>query len=470
MVSDFQSISNQCYDALIEPFNQGYCNLRDGLFGTKVDSVAQNVIATAAPTERNLSLGERVSAVVVGILLVIPVINAVVYAILKIASSDLLYPTKSTIVLEPIAPVSVDPISPEEMIARKRAALTRLDEIEAMVRPGQQPLAEISGRFEASAHILQFNLQNLLNRYQTNHTPSKLYDFMDWAGIPDDDRRNAFRMAVDPFNGRTGDDHQATVKGLMSNLAEYFVQQQAIVGSGTPAETVLKEQFTRVYDSIIDANNNCIDQMLSQMQGLVLDVIAEGDSGRGSSVQLKIVNRAGLALCKYRTSLLKEILVRQNPGQAHMADLERVATQRVAEALGMQGNIFAAGARFGHVLGNVDEPVNRAVQTFLDEYKPMEHLLADLSGYAGNHRTLRADIFLWANTYFDIGSETQDNGSAAPANLPDGTPAPHMDPRMSDDFATLPALSDGGVMKISGVALLLDTLGLIRQAGAQATT
>ncbi|MBS0607233.1 MAG: hypothetical protein JSR57_09805, partial [Verrucomicrobia bacterium] len=167
---------------------------------------------------------------------------------------------------------------------------------------------------------------------------------------------------------------------------------------------------------------------------------------------------------------LKEILVRQNPGQAHMADLERVATQRVAEALGMQGNIFAAGARYGHVLGNVDEAVNRAVQTFLDEYKPMEHLLADLSRYDGNYRSLRAEILIWANAYYNIGSETNDDGTPAPANLPDGTQAPHMDPRLSEEFDALPALSEGGVMKISGVALLLDTLGLIRQAGVQATT
>ncbi|MBS0654136.1 MAG: hypothetical protein JSR39_11505, partial [Verrucomicrobia bacterium] len=304
MTTDLQSISNQCYDVFIEPFNQGYCNIRDGILGSKVDTAAQNVLGTTIP-QKDLSLGERVSAIAVGVLLIIPIINAVVFAILKIAATDLVYPNGAQVVLEPIAPVNEAAISPEEMIARKRAALTRLGEIEAMVRPGQQAVTELNGHFEPSAHILQFNLDRLLQRYQTQHNPSKLYDFLDWAGIPDDAQRNAFRMAVDPFE-RGGDEQHTTVKNLLKNLAEYFVQQRARVTVGSPEETALKEQFTRAYESIIDANNNCIDQMLSQLQTLVLDVIAEGDTAQGGAVQLKIINKAGLALCKYRTNLLKE--------------------------------------------------------------------------------------------------------------------------------------------------------------------
>ncbi len=194
----------------------------------------------------------------------------------------------------------------------------------------------------------------------------------------------------------------------------------------------------------------------------MLDVIAQGDSGQACSAQLKIINHAKVALCKYRTNLLKMILVRQNLHQRHMADLERVATRRLAGALAMQGDIFTAGPGFSYIIDNIDDRVNQAVQTFIDEYKPLEYLLTDLRNYAGNHRTLRNDLLIWACDYFDIASEITETGDPAPANLPDETPAPHIDARMSEDFDTFPA-SQGGTLKLSAVALFLEALGLIRE-------
>jgi len=74
---------------------------------------------------------------------------------------------------------------------------------------------------------------------------------------------------------------------------------------------------------------------------------------------------------------------------------------------------------------------------------------------------LRNEMLPWANTYFGLGAETDENGDPAPANLPDGTPAPHMDARLSEDFATL-AASEGGHLKLPAVVLFLETLGLVR--------
>ncbi|MBS0654031.1 MAG: hypothetical protein JSR39_10970 [Verrucomicrobia bacterium] len=473
-----EPVTDGCYDLLIEPFNQGYYNLRDAFQGTKIDSVAHNILDPNAP-QRDLSLSERVSCAVIGILLIIPIVNTVAMAILKSVKSDLLYPTKlSDIEAMPLAPQANDPpiiplntgpISPEEMIARKRGALARLATIESMARPGQDAPAELNRHFRPHSQILRFNLDEVLQRYQTEHTPSKLNDFIDWAEIPDDDRRDRFRSIIQGFEN-VGHRSEApspyeTIGNLLSNIAEYFSQQQARVDTGTPEETALKEQFVRVFDSLIDASNNCIDQTLAQVQALLLDVIAEGDAaGNAGSVQTKIIYRAGLALCKYRQNLLREILIRQNPDNHHMADLERAVTQRLAGVLGLQGNIFEAGAVFNFMY-YLEGRVDRALQAFREEYKPMEHLLTDLSNYAGNHRTLRNEILMWANGYFDFGSETNDDGTPAAANLPDGTPAPHMDARISEDFAALPA-SEGGNLKISAVALMLETLGLVRPTTA----
>ncbi|MBS0650935.1 MAG: hypothetical protein JSR93_07235 [Verrucomicrobia bacterium] len=473
MTAAIPSSPNHCYDLFIEPFNQGFYNIRDAVQGTKVSSVAQNTLDNPAP-ERELTLSERVSAAVVGILLIIPIVNAVVMAILKGIKSDLLYPTTANALSNtgtqnnpvplvndpPIAPLDLSPISPEQMIARKRGALERLAEIENMAGPADQSLIELNNRFRPHSQILRFNLDAVLQRYQTAHAPSKLYDFMDWADIPNDSDRNRFRNAVDPFENDEDEFHQpqeATVRRLLCNFAEYFEQQRARVGSGTHEETELKEQFARVYSSIIDADNNCIDQMLSQIQTLLLDIIAEGDAGSaGGSVQAKIISRAGLALCKYRQNLLREILVRQNPNNHHMADLEREVTQRVAQELGLQGRIFEAGAAYAFT-SNLEAKVNRALDTFREEYKPFEHLVRELRTYHGAYQSLRNSILIWASEYYSFADEPG-------ANLPDGTAAPDMEARLSEDPDNI--LSNGGNFNCPGLVLLLDALGLLRTVSA----
>lgn len=473
MTAAIPSSPNHCYDLFIEPFNQGFYNIRDAVQGTKVSSVAQNTLDNPAP-ERELTLSERVGAAVVGILLIIPIVNAVVMAILKGIKSDLLYPTTANALSNtgtqnnlvplvndpPIAPLDLSPISTEQMIARKRGALERLAEIENMAGPANQSLIELNNRFRPHSQILRFNLDAILQRYQTAHAPSKLYDFMDWADIPNSPDRNRFRNAVDPFEDDQEDFDQppeATVRRLLCNMAEYFVQQRARVGSGTHEETELKEQFARVYSSIIDADNNCIDQMLSQIQTLLLDIIAEGDAGSaGGSVQAKIISRAGLALCKYRQNLLREILVRQNPNNHHMADLEREVTQRVAQELGLQGRIFEAGAAYAFT-SNLEAKVNRALDTFREEYKPFEHLVRELRTYHGAYQSLRNSILIWASEYYSFADEPG-------ANLPDGTAAPDMEARLSEDPDNI--LSNGGNFNCPGLVLLLDALGLLRTVSA----
>ncbi|MBS0653924.1 MAG: hypothetical protein JSR39_10430 [Verrucomicrobia bacterium] len=482
------SLPHQCYDLLIEPFNQGFYNIRDALSGTKVETVAQNRL-NANETERELSLIERVSSAVVGIILLVPIINSIAMTILMALKSDFIYPTK---VLEqtsqveepeetddqtetqpppptpelPIAQIDLSPISPEEMIARKRAALARLDTIENMVRPGRDPVAELDSHFVPHSQILRFNLDQVLQRYQTAHTPAKLFDFINWADIPaDDPLRHSFTWAVNPFENLSNPSRQqSTIRALLSNMAEYFEQQQARVTVGSPEEDALKEQFRRVYSSIVDANRNCTDQMLSQVQTLIIDTVAEGDGGGdGVSAQTKIISRAGLALGKYRANLFKEIIVRQNPHQSHMADFERQITQRVAERIGLEGSIFTVGAVYNFTDNDeLDRKAYRALETFRQEYKPLQHLLTELQTYYGAHQVLRNELFLWARGYFDFGMETDDDGDPAPANLPDGSPAPHMVARLSEDFDALPA-SEGGNSTFPALALMLETLGLIRQ-------
>ncbi|MBS0650939.1 MAG: hypothetical protein JSR93_07255 [Verrucomicrobia bacterium] len=470
-IAHFAEPVTDAYDNFfIEPFRQGYYNLRDAVVGTKAQSIAQAIINPNAP-QRDLSLIERVSSAAVGILLIIPIVNSVVMAILKGIKSDLLYLTKASEIAAraivpvndpPIAPLNTDPVSAEEMVARKRGALARFAALETMASPGQDPIPQLNTQFRLHSQALRFNLDEVLQRYQTTHTPAKLFDFMDWADIPNDYQRDRFRRAVNQFeNLHGGREEYETIRGLLSNMAEYFSQQQARVGAGTDEETALKEQFTRVFDSLIDANNNCIHQTQAQVQSLLLDVIAEGDAAsNGGSAQTKIIYQTGLALCKYRQNLLREILIRQNPDNRNMADFERAFTRRLAGILGLQGTIFEAGAVYNFESNHLEGRVDRALQAFREEYKPFEHLVKELRTYHGAYQRLRNEILIWATGYYGF---TDEPG----ANLPDGTAAPDMEARLSEDPDNI--LSDGGNFNCQGVVLLLETLGLLRPAETQTT-
>ena len=280
------------------------------------------------------------------------------------------------------------------------------------------PLAVLKSRFEVSPAVLQFDLDAVLQPYQTGRKPSKLLNFMDWAKIPNDYQRDDFEGAIDLelHSDKIGTPQYVTVQKLFSTLAEYFHQHRLQAGIGTPAETALKEEFVRVYHSLLDADENCLDQLLTQLQTLLLDIIAERDAAGTpeNSPQAKIIRRASLALCQRRTHLLRKIIREQNPGEAHEADLEREVIQKLTQKLGLDhGIIFSAGAAYGDMVVDLKPKVDAAVQAFQDEYDPMEYLLTELRTYHGDLQPLRNEILPWANQHYGLGEEK--GGSLHPA-------------------------------------------------------
>ncbi|MBS0607235.1 MAG: hypothetical protein JSR57_09815 [Verrucomicrobia bacterium] len=492
MVTEVQPSTNYCYDLFIEPFKHGFHNITNACFGTKLEVIDATAVDNLPQFEyRGLSLAERVGSAIVGVLLIIPIVNAVVMLILKAANSDFIDPNidlnihtpnrwrysdqdDSEINItpppndEPIAPIDLAAISADQMTARKREALNRLAEIQGMVPSAENTLSELNNRFRLHSQILRFDLAAVLQRYETTDLPSKLFDFLDWAGINDDDERANFRRIVltyDNFitsadaepNGYYDDRYQ-TAANLLSKLAEYFSQQQARVVPGSPEEDALKEQFGRVVTSIIDANNNCITQTISQIQTLLLDVIADGDAAsNGNSTHTKIIYRASLAMCKYRASLIKEIIARQNPNDHSHVYIERDVIQRVARLLRLNESIINSDANdYYDEYG--DPRVHAALRAFGEEYKPFEHLVKELRTYHGAYQSLRNELLIWASEYYDFGDEPG-------ANLPDGTAAPDMEPRLSEDPANI--LSNGGNFNYPGLVSMLEALGLVRPIAPQ---
>ena len=343
---------------------------------------------------------------------------------------------------------------------KKTETLNRLAAIEEMLQAQENPFAVLKARFEMSSAVLQFDLYAVLKPYQQpyqpSHKPSKLLDFMDWAGIPNDYQRKDFKEAVnlELHFDKIGSPQYFIVKMLFGTLAGYFHQHRLKVGIGTPAETALKEEFVRVYHSLIDANDNCLDQFLTQLQTLLLDIIAERDAAGtpADSPQAKIIRRASLALCQRRTNLLRKIIREQNPNEIHEADLERKIIQELAKQQGLDhGIIFSAGAAYENTVVDLKPKADAAMQAFSQEYKPFEYLLGELRTYHGDLQLLRNEILPWANQQYGLDEENEDPWTM-----------PHLDRRLSEDFKAMPA-SGGGNLTFAGLVLLMEELELIRK-------
>jgi hypothetical protein len=456
---------NRCMRVFVEPFAQGSHILKEAWRGKKIEVASLSISNPTYTSGKNLSLKERATAGFIGGLLIVPFVNIFVLKLLKVMTSDYVRPfgglngNISGAVPEfgeegnvQTSPIDTAPISPEAMALRQREAIARLDQIERILPAGANSTV-INRHFQIKPAVHQFNLQSLLSRYEASanqHQPTELYsaDLLNWAEM-EPGQRGPFQTAIDDYHNRRDDVRRVAVCKVFCVLVEYFAQMRPLARTNEQ-QNLLKQQFNRVVASIIDANTDCVNQMLSQLQTVLLDVVAEGDAMRGgrNSLQMKFNAFFGLLLCRYRTELLREILARQNPNFAHMPELERLAIQRLMDNLGIQGQIFEVGARGENLVSDAQGRIDRAIQAFTQEYKPVDYLLGLVRTYHGGNQVLRNRIMLWAFEYFQL------------ANAAD------LDRRLSEDYDDMQA-SGGGNLTLAGVVFLLRELNILEPIGSR---
>ncbi len=340
------------------------------------------------------------------------------------------------------------------VFARKTEALTRLRQIEAL---GDK----LAGKFEAKAEILQFNLDKALQRYPVDQEPTALCNFLDWAEV-DLFKKITFRVVIllEKFEAIRGTDQYVMTKDLLSRLNSYFDQKREQVIVGSPAELHLKEQFKASVDKIIDASRDCIDQMVLQLQELMLNFMADDFTAiqSGDQQQGRLLFRAGHELCKYRMNLLKEICIRQNCHEEHVADLELAILKELSSALddivGMQGSIFKIGTPYIRLLDDVHDRAYQVLREFLNEYKPLEYLLKQLKTPHGCMNNLRNELHTWALTHYGIEDEDEDH----PAET-------DMNPRLVENYNPhkFSDFINAAEWTLAATFLLLEARGLITQ-------
>jgi hypothetical protein len=316
-------------------------------------------------------------------------------------------------------------------------------------------------------------LDLILRPYARDIPVNRLLALARWAEIGEDkiqvltvdDRRSGRDCIMNAYNLNGPDSTQyIEARAQISQLISYFEQKRRESGVD---ERKLKVQCRGVIDKMIDANENCVDQMNLQLLDMLLDVAvdayvpAEGDRRLG-----KMQCRAGQEICSHKLNILRQIITRQNQNEPHMADLEREILLRAAGLLGLNGAAFVTGAHYARVVRNVDERAHNAVNAYWDEgYRPLEFLTREIALSAQQRPTtsdadpilkLRNELTRWAALdHFDLLSED-----------PDAATDTDMNAYLSKNFeagSNTQNFDYGGEWTAAGTLFILESAGIIRQ-------
>jgi hypothetical protein len=266
-------------------------------------------------------------------------------------------------------------------------------------------------------------------------------------------------------------------KNLLSKLYDFFQRNRGLFPVGSEQEGLFKAQIRDTFDRIVDAHNNCVDQVLSQLESIICDVIADFESIRGQGAQTmveRIQNRTAFTLFKYRANLIRGICVSEYPDERHMADMERLVKQRLAAMMGMQGGVLNVGAQYGGMIQDADAKIENITHIFLfgeasaarlqqdgngglltdavtrrrreAQYNPETYLVNALKTYHGSERTLRNDLLLWVRSHYDLATDE--------AHTTNFVRALSAEPDVLD-------VENGGNLTHPGLLYLLDRTGVL---------
>jgi hypothetical protein len=350
----------------------------------------------------------------------------------------------------------------EEIVAKRRAnALARLQQIKEI------------DKFDCPENILKFDLDAALTKYRDDQKPNIMLLWFDYA-MPDSTLRKDFKEILDGFLLNPNNPQFKTVRSLFSKIYYILLDKETRIQNlptdkKEDATKALKEQIQNIVASILDASSNCIDQTLSQLENIIIEVIAtENPLGKNDAISL-LQYQASHVLFRHRSNLIKEIIVKDpalrettspdveeknKPGD-HVADIEREVKKQVAEVLDIKGSIFEDGAQFNKLIKDaMDEATSRTVHLFFglnDQeplYKPAEYLLKHCQGIASEIPKFRTDLTHWATIYY--GLTGNDELSKAIAK----------DQQALEELCTIAAVD----LTKAGTQLLLEAAGIIKES------
>ncbi|MCB1110661.1 MAG: hypothetical protein KDK64_06725 [Chlamydiia bacterium] len=145
----------------------------------------------------------------------------------------------------------------------------------------------------------------------------------------------------------------------------------------------LQDLIKNTFLAINDAHQNCVDQVLSQIQLIVVDVL--DDFG-----MTELQKGVAVALRKYVAGLIKEVV--RETGETHAADLEVSLTRDIYVTLGLPlPRSLQSGAKYAMIASFTN--YRRARSEFFRAYKPLEVLVSRCTYHT--ERKLFAGVGQW---------------------------------------------------------------------------
>ena len=363
--------------------------------------------------------------------------------------------------LQAEALITQEIVSPEVLAIRKTTALNRIHQI----KNGDV-------QFEFSGDVLEFDYDALLDRYDCHLNPLKLLNFFDYADPGEQYAFHAKRsrftqiLRTYPVGVENESEQRIEIRKNLSRLSVIFEEQKTRVANSPAQIGALKQQIRLIVLQLIDAHDNCIDQVLTQLENIILHAIATELKPEAASAQEQLHAQAALLLFNYKSNLIKSTCQKQNPNEPHMADLERALKQRAAPLLSLESQITSVGAAFGSLVDDLEtkleagcKAVNRRYNndpSFLNESnltdhwsdvdeRPLSYLKSELKAADAFSLAapLRSNLLAWSSIYFSFNDEdTQEIVEAASE-----------DPNF--DF------TNGGSLNQAGILWLLESAGII---------
>jgi len=342
--------------------------------------------------------------------------------------------------------------APTEDVAKERRglALSRLEQLKKNVS------------FECPLEISRFDLDETIAKYPVDQPTSKLLQWYDFAKLNSAGKENIENVLTklatnDNPNDKSSKEKYKIVQNLVSKLHYILVSKRDRIDKlageeKTLARKAFNDEIQHIFTRLADADNDCIDQSLSQLEDIIIEIIAsENPLGKNSTISF-LQYHAAYALFRYRANLIKELIVKipefKAPEQAeHVADIEREVKRQLAQMCGMQGAILETGAAFTHLVG---EQANMAVgvvaANFLDQYKPVEYIQNECRVLWGSTKALRNDLLQWATTHYDLEGSDETLAKAVV--------------KSEDDLETMASVA-AVELTVPGIQLFLEAAGII---------
>lgn len=427
-------------EVVVDPYRYAVENFKESVSCRVAEAASAAIHVETQDTAADLL--NRVARFAIGLILIVPLVNIVALHIFKLMQINYVddsvvagnywfglmtsSPTEDEEYLElinrgdvllPQEPEPQAPVGPEVYQQRKQQAIDAL-------RPPVPPELGDVRHFKCADEIMDFNLDNILVRFDAGGDPARLSEFFDYAGVG-----YAKRWELEGYfrNYEGEQTRQVLVRQYLSKLYDFLNQKKALF-EGHARENLFKAEIRYIFDKIIDAHHNCIDQVLSQVEGIMLEVVASFETAHirgGLTREQAIAHQAAYFLFRHKLDLVKTICVKEYPNEPHMADLERAAKQKLADILGLRGEIIEAGAHY-NIINDMDMKASNVAHILLegrpleeyrgarvnlaragrryaeDQFKPEKFFSDGLKTYHGEPRNLRNNILLWVRKYFDL--------------------------------------------------------------------